>query len=75
MSKKEAIYDSSLAKAFSVKSLHEIFNNKNITHIYYKPLSPNDNSKNQPYLAGHITDLAFLPTGKVTEPQGQVFDL
>ena len=25
-------------------------------------LSPNDNSKNQPYLARHFTDIGYLPT-------------
>ncbi|PHS22713.1 MAG: hypothetical protein COA83_11175 [Methylophaga sp.] len=30
-------------------------------------MSPNDNSKNQPYIAGHLTDLSFIPTGTITE--------
>jgi len=61
------IYDSDLSKDFSIQSLVEIFKNKDVIHIYYKLLSPNDNSKNQPYLAGHITDLSFIPTGEITE--------
>jgi hypothetical protein len=64
---KTAIYDSTLSKYLSIISLIEVFKSKNVTHIYYKLLSPNDNSKNQPYLAGHITDLSFIPTGEVTE--------
>ncbi len=67
MSNKAAIYDSDISKNLSVQSLIEIFKKKDVTHIYYKVLSPNDNSKNQPYLAGHITDLSFIPTGEVTE--------
>jgi len=67
MSNKPAIYDSSLSKELSINTLIEVFKNKDVMHIYYKLLSPNDNSKNQPYLAGHLTDLGFMPTGEVTE--------
>jgi len=64
---KLAIYDSNQSKELSINSLFKTFNNKDVIHIYYKLLSPNDNSKNQPYLAGHLTDLGFLPTGEITE--------
>ena len=64
---KISIYDSIISKDLSINSLVEIFKKNNVTRIYYKLLSPNDNSKNQPYMAGHITDLGFLPTGNITE--------
>ena len=67
MDKNIPIYDSNLSKSLSINSLLELFTNKNVTRVYYKLLSPNDNSKNQPYMAGHITDLGFIPTGEVTE--------
>jgi len=67
MNKQKAIYDTRLSKDLSVDSLAAIFKNKGVTSIYYKILSSNDNSKNQPYFAGHLTDLAFLPTGEITE--------
>lgn len=67
MNNKISIYDTRSSKELSLGSLLETFKSKDVTHIYYKILSPNDNSKNQPYMAGHITDLGFLPTGEVTE--------
>ena len=62
-----AIYDTDVSINLSLDNLIRIFQDRNVTRIYYKSLSPNDNSKNQPYMAGHITDLGFIPTGKVTE--------
>ena len=67
MASKPAIYDLNTSKELSVSSLVKIFKNKNVIHIYYKLLSSNDNSKNQPYLAGHLTDLGFIPTGDISE--------
>jgi len=67
MNNRPAIYDTRLSKDISVDSLVATFKSKGVTSIYYKLLSPNDNSKNQLYLAGHLTDLAFLPTGEITE--------
>lgn len=67
MNNRPAIYDTRLSKDISVDSLVATFKSKGVTSIYYKLLSPNDNSKNQLYLAGHLTDLAFLPTSEITE--------
>ncbi|VAW95541.1 hypothetical protein MNBD_GAMMA23-1122 [hydrothermal vent metagenome] len=67
MNTKLAIYDSALSKELSIRNLISIFSNEDVDHVYYKILAPNDNSKNQPYMAGHITDLAFMPTGHITE--------
>lgn len=67
MSNKPAIYDSQASKDLSVENLTNIYCDQGVTRIYYKLLSPNDNSKNQPYMGGHLTDLGFLPTGEITE--------
>lgn len=71
MTHKIKIYDIETSQSFSVKNLIELYSDQGASRIYYKLLSPNDNSKNQPYMAGHLTDLAFLPTGEITEtPSG-----
>jgi len=67
MTDKIKIYDNESSQVLSIKKLIDIYRDQGVSHIYYKLLSPNDNSKNQPYLAGHLTDLAFLPTGEITE--------
>ncbi|MDH5190058.1 MAG: MvaI/BcnI restriction endonuclease family protein [Gammaproteobacteria bacterium] len=67
MNKKTAIYDSPASKDISIEKLVEIFKGLGVSRVLYKSLSPNDNSKNQPYLAGHLTDLGFIPTGEITE--------
>ncbi len=67
MKEKIAIYDSPNSKDLSIRKLIEILKRLDADRIIYKSLSPNDNSKNQPYMGGHLTDLGFLPTGKITE--------
>ncbi len=67
MGNKPKIYDSGASKELSVEGLISLYRDQGVTRIYYKLLSPNDNSKNQPYMAGHLTDLGLLPTGEVTE--------
>lgn len=67
MNNKIAIYDTASSKELSVNSLSEIFEDNSVIRTFYKLLSPNDNSKNQPYMGGHLTDLGFIPTGTVTE--------
>ena len=62
---KPAIYSSQVSKQLALDSLIEIFRSLNVDRVVFKRLSPNDNSKNQPYLAGHFTDLGFLPTGEL----------
>jgi len=51
LANKPDIYDTPRSKELSINSLVEIFTDNDVAHIYYKLLSPNDNSKNQPYLA------------------------
>jgi len=67
MTDKIKIYDNESSKILSIKKLIELYRDQGVSRIYYKLLSPNDNSKNQPYMAGHLTDLAFLPTGEISE--------
>ncbi|MBC8550606.1 MAG: MvaI/BcnI restriction endonuclease family protein [Candidatus Brocadiales bacterium] len=40
------------------------------TQLYVKFLSPNDNSKNQPYLGGDFSSLNILPHGDLTTENG-----
>ncbi len=67
MGNKPVIYDSEVSRELPLDGLISLYHGQGVTRIYYKLLSPNDNSKNQPYMAGHLTDLGFLPTGEVTE--------
>ncbi len=58
-------YDSDNAKAITFDKLLSMFSSFGAKNIYVKKLSPNDNSKNQPYFGGHLTDVPFIPTGKM----------
>ena len=62
---KVKLFSSAAARDLSLAKLLGIFADKGVNSIVYKNLSPNDNSKNQPYLAGHFTDLGFIPTGEL----------
>jgi hypothetical protein len=53
----------------TLKKLFEIFQNKKVKKVYIKHLSPNDNSKNQPYFGGDLAILNLLPTGELTAEQ------
>ena len=67
MTEKLKIYDSGSSKNLSVIKLINIYCDQGVARIYYKLLSPNDNSKNQPYIGGHLTDLSFIPTGDIID--------
>lgn len=58
-------YDTDAAKNISLKILLRIFGDYGCSDLYIKKLSPNDNSKNQPYFSSHLTDLSFIPTGEI----------
>jgi hypothetical protein len=62
MPDKPKIYDSEKSLTLSLDRLISIYQNHNVDRVIFKMLSPNDNSKNQPYLAGHFTDIGFIPT-------------
>lgn len=62
MSNKPEIYGTEKSLTLSLHRLISIYQNHNVDRVIFKRLSPNDNSKNQPYLAGHFTDIGFIPT-------------
>ncbi len=66
---KPKLFDMNSSKELSLQGLTSVFADLGVNKIIYKRLAPNDNSKNQPYMAGHITDLGFIPTGKVKESE------
>jgi len=65
MASKQGTYDTQSAKEISVEGVTTLLQNLGCTQIYVKKLAPNDNSKNQPYFGGHLTDLPFIPTGEL----------
>ncbi|MCP4546384.1 MAG: hypothetical protein GY835_07955 [bacterium] len=46
-------------------ALLSVFQDFDCDKVIFKRLTPNDNSKNQPYFGSHLTDLSFLPIGQV----------
>ena len=67
MKDEQGTYDGSAGRELSLSNLVDLYHGQGVTRIFYKILSPNDNSKNQPWMASHLTDLGFLPTHEVTE--------
>lgn len=67
MNKKINIFDSKESQILSLSNLIKIYQSVGANRIIFKELSPNDNSKNQPYVGGHLTDIGFLPTREITE--------
>lgn len=65
MSNKPKIYDTANSLNCSLESVVDIYRKLGVDRIIYKVLAPNDNSKNQPYLAGHFTDIGFFPTDEL----------
>ncbi|VAW31705.1 hypothetical protein MNBD_CHLOROFLEXI01-5299 [hydrothermal vent metagenome] len=65
--RKPDIYDDNThSLEFSLQNLISLYRDAGVSKILFKRLAPNDNSKNQPYVGSHLTDLGFLPTGAVT---------
>lgn len=62
----QGTYDTQAAKEISLETITQIMQDLRVSNIYVKSLSPNDNSKNQPYLGSHLTDLPFIPTSEIT---------
>jgi len=58
-------FDSSASREIVLAKLLSIMESLGVTKTYAKKLAPNDNSKNQPYFGGHLTDLAFIPSGEL----------
>ena len=63
------MYSSETATNVTLDCVFQVFKRLGVNRIVYKNLSPNDNSKNQPYLAGDFADLGFLPTGELIPSQ------
>jgi hypothetical protein len=57
-------FDTEAAKALTLEKLSQLFARVGASSLYVKKLAPNDNSKNQPYFGGQLTELSFLPTGE-----------
>ena len=62
----EGIYDSNQSLGISVEQLAKLMQELGCEKIYVKALSPNDNSKNQPYMARHLNDLSSFYKGDIT---------
>jgi hypothetical protein len=50
--------------------VRRLFASRGVRSVYLKSLGVNNNSKQQIYLAGDLTDLALLPLGEVTSTAG-----
>ena len=59
MTNKIGTYDSTHAREISFESLVKLMTDMGGDKIFIKKLSPNDNSKNQPYFGSHLTDVSF----------------
>ena len=66
MVKNNNTYDSQIGLNASLTSILSIFDNLGVTRVFYKLLSPNDNSKNQIYLGGHLNQVNWLPSHNLT---------
>ena len=62
----EGTYDSNQSLGISVEQLAKLMQELGCEKIYIKALSPNDNSKNQPYMARHLNDLSSFYKGDIT---------
>lgn len=60
-----ALKKKSFSEFMSLSKLIEAMNNKGVTRLYVKKLSPNDNNKNQPYLGGSFEALNIIPSGDI----------
>lgn len=69
MTTESGTFDSNTCKEATLSKLLAILESFGVTKTYIKKLAPNDNSKNQPYFGGHLTDLAFIPSGDLTPSQ------
>jgi len=53
----------------NLDQLFEVFKDNKVKEVFIKRLSPNDNSKNQPYFGGDLAVLNILPTGELIAEQ------
>lgn len=62
-------YGIDAVKDITLSKLKCILRDKGVRRIYIKHLSPNDNSKNQPYFGGDYSSLNIIPTGNIVAAQ------
>ncbi|MCM8530804.1 MAG: MvaI/BcnI restriction endonuclease family protein [Lentisphaeraceae bacterium] len=62
---KRKVFSEKNALNISLDQVKDIFHDQGVEHVYYKLLAPNDNSKNQVYIASHLDELKFLPQGEL----------
>lgn len=69
----QGTFDTPNAMQISLDAVTQVMTEAGARRIFVKKLSPNDNSKNQPYFGNHLTDLPFIPTGhmKASETSSQ----
>ena len=65
MAKDQGTYDTPASKQLSLDAIIKIMQGLGAANIYVKELARNDNSKNQIYLGGNLSDLSFIPSGEV----------
>lgn len=58
-------YDDPEALRASLAQIKELLAREGCESFYVKRLSPNDNSKNQPYFGKDLNELSFIPSGDV----------
>ena len=66
MAKQANTYGSDRAINADLENLLGLFQASGVDQIFFKRLAPNDNSKNQVYLAGHLNEINWLPRGNVS---------
>lgn len=59
-------YDSDIARSMSLAELKAMMRTAGVRKLYCKHLSPNDNSKNQPYFGPDLSSINIIPTGSIT---------
>jgi hypothetical protein len=66
MSEDRASYGVEQGGGLSLQSLLQVLKRQGVERVFAKELSPNDNSKNQIYMGGMLTDISFVPLGSIT---------
>ena len=65
MAKQNNSYDSDKALNANLEQILDLFQVNGVERIFFKELAPNDNSKNQIYLGGHLNEINWLPKGNL----------
>ena len=59
-------YSTYSARQMTLAKLMTMLSYLDVRKVFVKPLSPNDNSKNQPYFGSDYSVLNIIPTGQIT---------